>query len=244
MDTFTLILKKTEDVADRTRMFVFEKPEGFSFRAGQYVAMRIPVERLVEPDDRAGVRSFSIATAPGEDGLAFVMREGVSGFKKTMWNLRTGDAVGCTGAVGECVVPDSDPRPIVLLAGGVGIAPARSMLRDAVMKGDGRKYALFYANRTLSDAAFHEEFLNLTLSDFTYIYTLSQSEHDPSEPGDERGYITTEMIGRYLPEWRQARYYVIGAPGFVTAMKDMLLASGIDESVILMDPFAGLESKK
>jgi len=244
MDAFTLTLNSIEDVADRTRMFVFSKPDGFSFRAGQYVAMRIPLERLVESDDRAGVRSFSIATAPGEDGLAFVMREGVSGFKKTMWDLRPGDAVGCTGAVGECVVSEDDARPTVLLAGGVGIAPARSMLRDAVMKGESRKYALFYANRTLSDAAFHEEFLKLTLPDFTYVYTLSQSEHDPSGPGDERGYITADMIGRYLPEWRQARYYVIGAPGFVTSMKDMLLASGIDESVILMDPFAGLESKK
>jgi ferredoxin-NADP reductase len=130
----------------------------------------------------------------------------------------------------------------VLLAGGVGIAPARSMLRDAVMKGDNRKYALFYSNRTLSDAAFHEEFLKLALPDFTYVYTLSKSEHDPSGPGDERGYITGDMIGRHLPEWQGARYHVIGAPGFATAMKDVLLIVGIDESAVLMDPFAGLET--
>jgi len=244
MDIFTLTLKSIKDVADRTRMFVFSKPDGFSFRAGQYVAIRIPTERLVEADARAGIRTFSVASAPGEDELAFVMREGVSGFKKTMWDLHFGESVGCTGAVGTCVILEGDVRPTAILAGGVGIAPARSMLRDAEAKGDSRKFALFYANRSIADAAFHEEFRTLRLPNFTYVYTLSQSDETPVEPREERGYITAEMLSRHLPEWREARYHVIGAPGFAMAMKEMLLSSGIAEGSILMDPFAGLESRE
>ena len=263
MDAYTLTLKRFEEVADRTRLFVFEKPEGFSFLAGQYVAMRIPEDRLVEPDDRAGVRSFSIASAPHEDELVFVMREGISAFKKTMWMLEPGETVGCTRAIGHCTVPEGEMRPLVLLAGGVGIAPVRAILRDAKKSGDSRPFALFYSNRKLEDAAFHEEFLGIDLPDFTYIWTLTDAEDEPTGEGEERaapggaslaphsfyayeerGFITREMIERHLSEWQAARYYVIGAPGFADAMKEMLLSAGIAEDAILMDPFAGMESKK
>lgn len=230
----------SEEVADRTRVFRFSKPDGFSFLAGQYVMLRIPEERLVEPDVRSGMRPLSIASAPHEETLAFVMREGVTGFKRTVWDLARGETVLLGGPLGRATVPDSDTRPIAILSGGVGIAPARSMLRDAVAKGDGRKYVLFYSNRTLSDAPFHDELLTTELPDFRYVWTLTKSETAPSGPGEERGYVTADMIRKHLPEWAESLYYVIGAPAFSDAMKATLLGMGVSEDAIHMDPFTGL----
>lgn len=240
MDMITLTLRRFEDVALGTRLFSFGKPEGFAFQAGQYVAMRIDPDRLVEPDVRGGVRSFSIASSPHEDELAFVMREGITGFKKTMWDLKPGDAVSCTPAVGHCTVPEPDGKAVVLLAGGVGIAPARAMLRDAAFRGDARPYVLFYSNRKAEDAAFHDELRTVDIPDFRYVWTLSDVTDPASEPGEERGYITADMIRKYLPDTANAHYYVIGAPGFADAMKAMLLGMGVPEEGIKIDPFTGL----
>ncbi len=237
---YTLTLKRFETVAEGTRMFAFGKPEGFAFQAGQYVALRIDSDRLVSPDIRGGVRSFSLASAPYEDGLCFVMREGITGFKKTMWDLKPGDTIGSTKAVGHCTIPENDGKTVILLAGGVGIAPARAILRDAAFRKDARPYALFYSNRLLRDAAFHDELLAMDIPDFRYIFTLSDATDSPKDPGEERGYITADMIRKHLPETPDCHYYVIGAPGFADAMKAMLLATGVAETEIKIDPFTGL----
>ena len=237
---YTLTLKRFEEVASGTRLFTFERPEGFEFCSGQYVALRFEPDQLVAQDERGGVRSFSIASAPHEREVCFVMREGITGFKKTMWSLEPGDTVGCTKAVGHCTIPVDDGKPIALLAEGVGIASVRSMVRDAVEKDDARKYVLFYSNRELKDAAFHEDMKSVALPNFRYVFTLTNAESDAQEPGEERGYITDEMIRKHLPEWPDAHYYVIGAPAFADAMKAMLLGMGIPEAEIKIDPFTGL----
>lgn len=237
---YAITLKKVEEVADRTRMFVFSKPEGFSFLAGQYAMLRIPEGRLTESDARGGMRPFSIASAPDEPELAFVMREGVSGFKKTMWDLSAGEEIALGGPLGRATVPEGDLRPVAILAGGVGIAPARAMIRDAVAKGDGRKYVLFYSNRTVGDAPFHEELLATDLPGFIYVWTLTQTEAPPSAEGEERGYIGSDMIRKYLPEWEKSLYYVIGAPAFSDAMKTVLTDMSVSGESVHMDPFSGL----
>ena len=90
----TLTLQKVEDCANGTKTFVFDKPENFTFRAGQYVAFKI--DNLIAPDYRAGVRSLSICSAPSEPFMAFTVRESESGFKKTLWAMEPGATVSIT----------------------------------------------------------------------------------------------------------------------------------------------------
>jgi len=240
MDFFPVTLLRVEEVAHQTRSFYFSKPEGNSFIAGQYAMLRVPAERLVEPDIRAGMRPLSLASAPVEDELMFVMREGITGFKKTIWDLKVGETISVSGPLGHATIPDGDTRTIAILSGGVGVAPARSMLYDEAAKDDHRKFAFFYSNRFLEDAPFHKSFLELKLRDFTYVWTLTREEKAPSAPGEERGYINGDMIRKYLPEWRDSLYYVIGVPAFADSMKAMLVEMGISETDIHIDPFAGL----
>jgi ferredoxin-NADP reductase len=242
MEFFPITLLRTEEVADRTYAFFFSKPEGYLYRAGQYVMLRVPADRLVVSDIRAGMRPLSLASAPSEKELVFVMREGVTGFKKTMWDLKTGEEILVSFPLGNATVPEGDSRPIVILSGGVGMAPARSMLLEAVAKNDTRKYILISSNRFLKDVPFHSEILTIKLSDFSYVFTLSAEIEPASVPGEERGRICPEMIEKYLPEWQGALYYVIGAPAFADAMKALLLEIGISVEDIHIDPFAGLTS--
>ena len=122
----TLTLQKIQDCANGTKTFFFDKPENFTFRAGQYVALKL--DNLVAPDNRAGVRSLSLCSAPSEDFIAFTVRESDSGFKKTLWAMQPGTTVSITPPIGKFVLDPADEREVVFLIGGVGITPVRSML--------------------------------------------------------------------------------------------------------------------
>ncbi len=243
MEKYTLTLKSVADVADGTKMFIFTKPVGFDFKAGQYVALEVK-EFSVEDDGKGKLRSLSIASAPYEDELHFVMRQGESSFKRTIWALQAGDTVLSTKPVGAFVLPeDGDETPVVFLIGGVGITPARSMLRQAMHLSSQRQFFLFYSNRLLKDAAFHEEMKAMPTEHFTYVNTLTQTD-TVCGVGEERGYICKAMIEKYVANPLSMRYYIVGSPDFSTAMKGVVVSLGVAEGDIHMDSFTGLRSPK
>lgn len=241
MANYTLTLKEARDVADGTRVFVFDKPEGYAFQAGQYVAMMLP--KLAEPDPKGPVRSLSIASAPEDNELCFAMRSGFSGFKKTCWQLKPGDTVGITKAVGFFTVPEAEKRPIVFLIGGIGITPARAILRQAELEKSERKFILFYANRFIKDAAFHEEMKQLKLKDFRYVTVLSKSEEPLAPENDERGYLDGAMLRKYMDDPKECLYYIVGSPQFVGAMEKILDDMGVPKEQHKKDPFTGIVSQ-
>jgi ferredoxin-NADP reductase len=237
---YTLTLKRTEDVADGTRLFVFNRPTDFVYKAGQYCAVKLP--HLIETDPKGPARSLSIASAPQDEELCFAMRSGDSGFKKTCWQLKPGDTVEATKAVGFFTEPEDNDRPIVFLVGGIGITPALSILKEADKRGSTREYTLFYANRYEKDATFHEELQQLTqsLSHFRYVTVLSKSEAPAAAENDERGYITRTMLEKYLSDIPSRLYYMVGSGEFIDAMEAILASFGVMKEQCFKDPFTGL----
>lgn len=241
MAKYTVSLKESREVADGTRFFVFNKPEGYTFQAGQYVAMVLP--RLVEPDSKGAARSLSIASAPEEADLCFSMRSGVSGFKKTCWQMQPGNTVDITSAVGFFTVPKDETRPIVFLVGGIGITPVRAILKQAEQQQSEGQYMLFYANRFIKDAAFDEEMRNLKLKNFRYVTVLSRSEEPCAPANDERGYVNGAILKKYIEDVPNCLYYLVGSPQFITAMEEMLADLGVSEEHCKKDPFTGMAAQ-
>jgi len=243
MQGLTITLKETRDVADGTRLFVFEKPIGYTFKAGQYVALEVPKMEGIEIDSRGLTRSLSIASAPFESDLYFAMRKGESSFKQVCWKLTSGATVVITKAVGFFVVPaEEDTRPIVFVAGGIGITPVRSILKQAEYEKSTRSFTLLYANRFIKDVAFEEEIENITLPHLRHITVLSKSD-DPCAPdNDERGYICTEMIKKYCHNITGCLYYIVGSPQFSDAIEKILIDLGVPKENHHIDPFTGLRA--
>jgi ferredoxin-NADP reductase len=105
--------------------FQFDKPAGFSFRAGQFIELA-----LIDPaetDALGTARALSIASAPQDDGLMFATRIRDSAFKRALATMTPGSVVRIEGPFGDLVLPNNPRRPIVLLAGGIGITPFRSI---------------------------------------------------------------------------------------------------------------------
>jgi ferredoxin-NADP reductase len=142
-------------------------------------------------------------------------------------------------ATGHFVLPEDQEREIVFLAGGIGITPVRSMLRQAAIEKRRNPFVLFYSNRRPEDAPFCKEVQNFSELNYRCIDTLTQNEGVCAWQ-EESGYICAEMLKKYLTEISHSLYYVVGATVFIGAMEKILAELDIPDANIKKDPFTGL----
>ncbi|MFQ8433656.1 ferredoxin--NADP reductase [Amaricoccus sp. W119] len=203
-------LAAREELADGTMVIRLDKPEGFRFQPGQAVYLSVP-DPLEKPDGRGKVRVFSIASAPRDPMLEIVTRQTGSSFKRTLAAAEIGAPLRIEGPYGDLALRGDTERPAVFLAGGIGITPFLSMLRDAARQGLSRRMVLFYGNRTPESAAFLPELRALERRDprFTLITTFTEGVADPRAGATEQGRISAAMLSKYLDDPATAVFQIV-----------------------------------
>jgi ferredoxin-NADP reductase len=226
------------EVAEGTIAFHFEKPTGFDFKPGQSADLTLP--NPPETDAEGNVRTFSIASAPFEDQLMFATRMRDTAFKRSLKKMPLGTVVKMDSAMGSFTLHKNSAKPAVFLAGGIGVTPFCSIVRQADHDRAPHKLYLFYSNRP-EDAPFVEVLQNLekTNPQFRFIATMTEMRRSKKTWNGETGRIDQEMLSKYLNELRGPIYYVAGPPALVSGMRKMLVASGVDEDDIRSDEFSG-----
>jgi ferredoxin-NADP reductase len=252
-------IKRTNEIASGTLAVHIEKPDGFSFEAGQFIEAA-----LIDPpetDAEGNSRAFTLASAPYEEELVFATRLRDTAFKRVLKNMPAGRELNLDGPFGSFTLHRDGSRPAVFLAGGIGITPFRSILLEATKGALPHRLFLFYSNRRPEDAAFLEEFQELEKqnSRFTLIATMTDMQHSSRSWADNRGPIDKDMIERragpmtspvhyIIDKDRIEReacpmtspiYYIAGPPGMVRAMQGMLRTSGVAADSIRAEEFAG-----
>src|SRR5687768_11943367 len=212
--TFEAALIGRDLVAEGTMAFRFAKPADWTYRAGQFID--ITLLDPPETDAEGNTRGFSISSAPNEDVIMITTRLRDTAFKRVLRTMPIGTPVKIEGPFGDLRLHNAS-RPAVVLTGGIGITPFRSILIETIRNG-GLPYpvVVFYANRRPQDAAFLDELRELAdqAGDLTFVPTMS--ELDPTEPWDgERGRIDASMLQRHLDGVTDAIYYLTGPPGMV-----------------------------
>src|SRR6266404_6212275 len=142
------------EVAEGTMAFHFEKPPGFDFISGQ--SADLTLLNPPETDSEGNVRTFSIASAPFEDQVAFATRMRDTAFKRSLKKVPLGTVVKMDSATGDFTLHKNSAKPAVFLAGGIGITPFSSIVRQADHDRAPHKLYLFYSNRRPEDAPFIE----------------------------------------------------------------------------------------
>ena len=236
---FETPLVSREFVADRTMSFRFAKPADWSYRAGQFVDITLldPPETDAEGD----MRGFSISSAPREDVIAITTRLRDTAFKRVLQQVPLGTRARIEGPFGDLRLHHA-ARPAVLLAGGIGITPFRSILVEAIRGGSlPYRVVLFHANRRPEDAAFADELRDLARMDplLTFVPTMTAAAILTPAWNGERGHIDAAMLERYLGGLAAPIFYVAGPAGMVQASRATLVASGVDEDDIRIEEFTG-----
>jgi ferredoxin-NADP reductase len=218
------------NVTSDVMTFVWEPEEQLQWRAGQYLHYTLPHDN---PDDRGVKRWFTIAAPPYEEHPRITTRfagEKGSTFKATLHELKIGDSIEATPPEGDFVVESTD-RPIVYIAGGIGVTPYRAILLQLDHESATIEGRLLYANRNdeyifkdelESVAAKHD---NFSISYFT----------DPQR-------IALEDIQKAASELSSPLYYISGPEPMAKSYKEQLLHAGITESDIKLDDFPGYTS--
>lgn len=241
--SFEVALKGKKQIADGTWAFVFEKPEGFHFKAGQHV--RITLIDPSETDGAGNSRFFSLASTPQDSDLTIAMRLRDTAFKRTLRRMQIGDKVRVQILLDvphrAFALHGDSSRPAVFIVGGIGVVPAFSMIKDAAERKLPHKMFLFYSSRRPEDASYLEELEKLSEQNpsFQLIVTVTAAEKSTKPWKGETGRITHSMLAKHVEDPLLPIFYISGLPKMVSAMKTMLGDSGVGEDRILAEEFSG-----
>src|SRR5262245_28731179 len=146
-------LIKVDRIGTETAAFTFEPSERLTFEPGQTCDITIPAMKY--NDDKGNARTFSITSSPADaPRLRFATRLTGSAFKRTLLEAPAGFEVDIDGPYGSFVLHKNAAKPAAFFAGGIGITPFHSIIKDATERRLPHKLTLFYANRTPASTAF------------------------------------------------------------------------------------------
>ena len=232
-------LIRREEVAEGTMAFHFEKPFGFSFRAGQFAD--VTLTDPPETDAKGNTRTFSIASPPFANELVFTTRMRNTAFKRSLKKVPLTAKAKISPAAGSFTLHKNLEKPAIFLAGGIGITPFLSIVQQADRDRLSQKLYLFYSNRRPEDAAFLDTLraLETTNPNFRFICTMTEMSKSKKEWKGETALIDKKMLCRHLANLQGPIYYIAGPPTMVTAMREALVSAGVEESDIRTDEFVG-----
>ncbi len=217
---FPLIKRWT--LADDTEAYELDTSgSDFKFQAGQYADLT-----LLDPpyaDAKGNQRTMSIANSPDQtDRLMFAVRLGRSAYKRSLHDMPLNSPVGLSRPTGRLVLPDDARRPVVMIAGGIGITPMRSMIEWATVNRLPHKITLFYSNRTLAATAFWDELNSWAKQNPNFKLVATLVDEIPNDWPHERGMIDAAMIKRHIQNVTEPYYYTAGPPAMVASMREIL----------------------
>jgi len=237
--THTSALRKREEIAEGTMAFYFDKLAGFEFKAGQ--SLDLTLIQPPETDAEGNTRAFSIASPPFEPFLMIATRMRDTAFKRVLSKIPLGTEVRIEGPSGSFTLHKNPTKPAVFLAGGIGITPFLSIIRQARQDKTAHQLYLFYSNRRPEDAPFLSllEESGQQNPNFRFVPTMTDMGKSKQDWHGERGPVNREILAKHIPSLQGPIYYLAGPPGMVTAMRQRLMDSGVDEDDLRTEEFSG-----
>ncbi|MER7605945.1 benzoate 1,2-dioxygenase electron transfer component BenC [Nocardioides sp. NPDC127503] len=199
-----------------------------AFLPGQYVNIAVPGTEVT--------RSYSFANAPHEERLVFLVKLTPGGAMSTWLTERAavGDEVTFTGPNGSFFLREAR-RPLLMLAGGTGLAPVLSMLRQLEVDGCDRGGRLVYGVSTDDDLVKLDEVGELVsrLPGFSWDHCVS----DPASTAANKGYVMS-LIGDEDLHDGDVAIYLCGPPPMVEAVRTHVADAGIQPTGFYYEKFA------
>lgn len=210
------------------------------YKAGQHLPIRI----TVPGHDRPLIRTYTLSSGPSDNHYRIsVKREGtVSSHLHD--HFAEGDVIEARAPAGDFSLDAITKRPAVLIAGGIGITPMISMLRQSVYEGlRTRRFQptwLFYAARTLEYRAFDDELAELVHAaqgSIRLVRVLADpTDAEPRKDYEASGHIDMNLLRSLLP-FDDFDFYLCGPPPFMQAMYDGLRGLNIHDTRIHAEAF-------
>ncbi len=221
------VIAETPDI----RTFRFARPEGIEFSAGQFIAVRVRAE------GKEHVRCYSVSSAPATRGYLEISVKRIGLVSGTLHaTMRPGSMLAVKAPAGAFAYPSGEDRPLVLIAGGVGITPLVSMLRHAVDTEPTRPVSLFYSVKTEADVAFREE-LTWLANRHPQVQVILAVTGEAPPSGMFSGRISDTLLRTTVPDIADASCFLCGPPPMIDRMTGLLGELGVPRPQIHFEVF-------
>jgi ferredoxin-NADP reductase len=218
----------------RVKTIAFDVADWPGHRAGQHVDVRLTAE-----DGYQAQRSYSISSAPAGTRVELTVERLEDGEVSPYLTdeLRRGDQIELRGPVGGYFVWEpGDGGPLLLVAGGSGIAPLMAMLRVRAAAASRADARLLFSSRTWDDVIFRDELERLASNGLAVAHTLTRAQ-----PAGWTGYarrVDREMLAEVAPSPSdRPRVYVCGPTPFVETVAEQLVGLGHDPYAVKTERF-------
>lgn len=219
-----LIVKRSSEDLPGYRSIYFYRPPNFVFESGDWIDLKF------EGKDVKGGTTYSISSSPTEDDMRITYREGISEFKTALQSIAPNERLRILQYGNDYGFQLRKNQSSVLIAGGVGIAPFRSMVKEMYDNQDKNDITLIYLNQNE--------------------YFLFKDELDTwakDMPNLSISYISTKEINRKkreklilsLIKSPHQNFYISGPPGMVESNEHLLIDNGVNVRDIRIDSFGG-----
>jgi len=226
----------------RVKLFRLELSTDTKFRAGQYFDVR-----LTAPDGYQAQRSYSVSSSPTDPSVIELAIELISDGEISSYFhefVETDDQIELRGPIGgHFTLSPNFTRPLLLIAGGTGIAPMMSMLRQRLSVKTAAPTVLMFSSRTEADILFRDELEQLAEQDPNFHLVITVTRASSAEASmitnHENRRIDRTMIDSALAQLGQipARAYVCGGSGFVETIGNHLLDIGMPHDDVRTERF-------
>lgn len=209
---------------DGYRSIIFDRPKDFNYESGDWIDIQYLDPQL------SGGRTYSLSSSPTEPDLMITFKEGFSELKKRLASAKAGDKFTIVQYGNDYGFTIKPHKPSVLIAGGVGIAPFRSMIKELYDLGNKDQVELLYLNKT---------------PDFLFMNELNQWQ--ATIPNFSITYLTTENLNKKKKskailnaiKSNESSFYIAGPEAMAEFTEHLLLDNGVDISNIKIDSFGG-----
>ena len=217
------------------RTIELDVPSWVGHRAGQHLDVKLTAE-----DGYSAERSYSIASAAGEPVAITVERLDDGEVSPYLTEeLRVGDELELRGPVGGYFVWEAaDGGPLLLIGGGSGIVPLRSILRQRERTGSDAPVRLLYSARTRAELIYHDE-LARHRDGVDVIYTLTREQPDDGWTGYTRRVDGALLAETAWPAGEKPLAFVCGPTSFVETVAGGLVTLGYEPGRVKTERFGG-----
>ncbi len=216
------IFQRKKEVGQDTYEFFFKIEDGFEYRPGQYAWLQI----LDMPfrDARGDERAMSLTSVPDGSGVvAMIFRNSESAFKRSAIAMTPGDEVVITGPFGSSFsFPKDEATPLVLIAGGVGVAPFIALARAALHAGSSRPMTIVCTDDSPARMPCHNDLRDMiahsgAIKSLIFYRKLARTDLEP--------------IGDLL----KSSIFVAGPPRMIDYTVDLLRGMGVREEQMFFE---------
>ncbi|QDG78492.1 2Fe-2S iron-sulfur cluster binding domain-containing protein [Labrenzia sp. PHM005] len=256
---FRIVSKIPENKSGDICSFYLAPHDGGSlppFSPGQFLTFELQIPGQAKPVVRcyslsnspANLKTYrvSIKRIPPPPDASINLPAGLSsGFFHS--SLNEGDVVDVLAPSGQFVLNLRSERPVVLIAGGVGLTPILSMLKWLSDKNSHRETWIFYAVRNGEDIAFRDEIRKIITQhdNFHAVFAYSRPTEECVEGVDFdcAGFVTTDLLKQYLNS-SNYEFYICGPPPMMEMLTAQLSDWGVPDEDINFEAFGPASVKK